>query len=114
MPYEFHRYIIGANGQEVRKMAEKYSIVIEVPHPSSQEDVITLLGPAHHCEEGKQALELKVQELEAKKEERVRITKEKSRASNLIPGKMFMTLLVACSLVCFFKCFRPLLASDTL
>lgn len=70
VPFEFHRYIIGTRGQDIRTMADKYGVSIEVPRSGLQEDTITLHGPIQNCESAKQALELRVQELEAEKEER--------------------------------------------
>ena len=72
VPFEFHRYIIGTRGQDIRTMADKYGVSIEVPRSGLQEDTITVYGPVQNCESAKQALELRVQELEAEKEERVR------------------------------------------
>ena len=71
VPFEFHRYIIGVRGQDVRSMADKYSVSIEVPQPDAQEDKIYVNGPAQNCDSAKLALEMRVQELEAEKEERV-------------------------------------------
>lgn len=74
VPFEFHRFIIGARGQDVRSMADKFGVSIEVPAPELQEDAISVHGPAQNCESAKLALEVRVQELEAEKEERVRST----------------------------------------
>lgn len=75
MPFEFHRYIIGVRGQDVRSMADKFGVSIEVPSLEAKENTIAVFGPAQNCESAKLALEVRVQELEAEKEERVRVTK---------------------------------------
>ena len=72
VPFEFHRYIIGARGQDIRSMADKFGVMIDVPSHDAQENTISVLGPAQNCESAKLALELRVQELEAEREERVR------------------------------------------
>ena len=71
VPFEFHRYIIGARGQDVRSMADKFGVSIEVPSPEAQVNSISVFGPAQNCDSAKLALEVRVQELEAEKEERV-------------------------------------------
>lgn len=71
VPFVFHRFIIGPQGQEIRTLADKYSVSVEVPPLERQESKITLHGPAQNCDDAKQALERRVLELEAEKEERV-------------------------------------------
>ena len=71
VPIEFHRYIVGTRGQDVRTLADKYGVSIEVPRAELQQDEITVFGPPQNCEEAKQELERRVLDLEAEKEERV-------------------------------------------
>ena len=52
---------------------EEYDVGITVPHSDKLSDIITINGPRKNCEEAKQALERRRQELEAEKEERVRV-----------------------------------------
>ena len=40
MPYDFHRFIIGLKGQDVRKMMEKYDVNITVPPQYEKSDII--------------------------------------------------------------------------
>jgi predicted PilT family ATPase len=70
IPYEFHRYIIGQHGKEVRSLMKECSVNITVPPSDQQSDVIIVSGPAKNCEEAKHALKRKQRELEAEKEER--------------------------------------------
>ena len=52
--------------------AHGYLTVFVFP-PCLQSDKIVLTGPARNCEEAERALERKVQQLEAEKEERVSV-----------------------------------------
>ena len=71
VPFMFHRFIIGPQGQEIRTLADKYGVSVEVPPLERQESKITLHGPVQNCDDARQALERRVLELEAEKEERV-------------------------------------------
>jgi polyribonucleotide nucleotidyltransferase len=70
VPLEYHRYIVGTRGQDVRHLADKHNISIEVPRPELNHDKITLFGPPANCEEAKEELERRLLELEAEREER--------------------------------------------
>jgi predicted PilT family ATPase len=70
IPFVFHRYVIGQQGKEVRSLMRECSVNITVPPSDQQSDIIIVSGPAKNCEEAKRALERKLQELEAEKEER--------------------------------------------
>ncbi len=54
-------------------MADKFGVSIEVPSHEAQENNISVFGPAQNCESAKLALEVRVQELEAEREERVSV-----------------------------------------
>ena len=71
VPFKFHRYIIGQRGQKIRTMADQYGVVIEIPRAELEEDSIYLHGPAKNCADAKEALLLRVKDLEAEEEERV-------------------------------------------
>ena len=71
IPYEFHRFIIGQRGREVRSLMEEYDVGITVPPSDKKSDEIIITGPAKNCVEVKKALERRVLQLEAEKEERV-------------------------------------------
>lgn len=71
MPLEYHGLIIGAQGKDIRGMMEEYDVSINVPPPEAQLDTITISGTAKNCEEAKEALQRRVKQLDAEKEERV-------------------------------------------
>ena len=71
VPLDYHRYIVGTRGQDIRSLADKYHVQIDVPRPELQEELISIYGTSQNCEEAKQVLESRVMELEAEKEERV-------------------------------------------
>ena len=52
-------------------MMEEYDVSINVPPPEAQLDTITISGTAKNCEEAKEALQRRVKQLDAEKEERV-------------------------------------------
>lgn len=70
IPNEFHRYIIGQRGREIRGLMDEYDVGITVPSSDKRSDIITINGPRKNCEEARQALERRRQELEAEKEEK--------------------------------------------
>lgn len=71
VPLDYHRYIVGTRGQDIRSLADKYHVQIDVPRPELQEELISIYGTSQNCEEAKQVLESRVMGLEAEKEERV-------------------------------------------
>ena len=71
VPYEFHRFIIGQRGREVRGLADEHRVNIEVPKAELKQNVISVFGPAKNCEEARHAIQRKVQQFEAEKEEKV-------------------------------------------
>lgn len=44
IPYEFHRYIIGQQGKEVRSLMKECSVNITVPPSDQQSDIIVVSG----------------------------------------------------------------------
>ena len=79
VPLDYHRYIVGTRGQDIRSLADKYHVQIDVPRPELQEELISIYGTSQNCEEAKQVLESRVMELEAEKEERVSDKRERQR-----------------------------------
>jgi len=70
VPNEFHRYVIGQKGTEVRKMMDEYDVNISVPAAIKVSDTISVTGAAANVEKAEQALLAKVVELEKEKEDR--------------------------------------------
>ena len=70
-PYEYHRFIIGQRGREIRAMMDEYEVEIAVPQANAVSNHIVVSGPVKRVERAKLALERKVQQLDAEKEDRV-------------------------------------------
>lgn len=71
VPYEYHRFIIGQRGREIRAMMDDYEVDIAVPQANMVSNHIVVSGPIKRVEQAKLALERKVQQLDAEKEDRV-------------------------------------------
>ena len=48
IPYEFHRYIIGQGGKEVRSLMKECGVSITVPPSDQQSDIIVVSGMCMH------------------------------------------------------------------
>ena len=72
MPFDYHRFIIGGKGKDVRKMMQEYDVNISIPPPSEHSDLVRVSGPPENVERARKALEQKVAQLDAEKEDRVR------------------------------------------
>merc|ERR1719233_507199 len=48
IPFEFHRYIIGQKGKEVREMMNEYDVNIRVPSADQESDIILVSGLPDH------------------------------------------------------------------
>lgn len=70
VPYEFHRFIIGQRGKDVRSMMEEFDVNISIPPPDEQSDVIKVQGAPTNLVRVRQALEDKVNQLNKDKEDR--------------------------------------------
>merc|ERR1711962_1119200 len=72
IPFEFHKFIIGQKGKEVREMMNEYDVNIRVPAADQQSDIILVSGVPAHVEKAKQGLAEKLEKLELEKEERIK------------------------------------------
>lgn len=70
IPNEFHRYVIGQKGAEVRRMMDEYDVNISVPAANKISDVISVTGAPANVLKAEEALLSKVHELEKEKEDR--------------------------------------------
>jgi len=71
IPFEFHRYIIGQKGKEVREMMNEYDVNIRVPSADQESDIILVSGVPDHVEKAKVGLAERLVKLEGEKEDRV-------------------------------------------
>lgn len=70
IPFEFHRFIIGQKGVEVRDLMEKYNVNIRVPQPAEKSDIIVVTGNRTNVENARKALQEKLIKLEEEKADR--------------------------------------------
>lgn len=70
VPNDFHRWIIGPKGRDVRELMERYDVNIAVPPVNLHSDIITIKGPPACVENAKVALAEKVEQLEKEKQEK--------------------------------------------
>ena len=72
VPNDYHKYIIGQRGREVRALMDEFEVQITIPPSEKRLDTITVSGPPSRVEAAKKAVEQKVEQLDAEKEDRVR------------------------------------------
>ncbi|XP_066146000.1 vigilin [Euwallacea fornicatus] len=70
VPFEMHRSIIGAKGQAVRDLMDRFDVHIVLSSTEVQEDIIKITGTPTNVEDAKEALQARVKELEADKKDR--------------------------------------------
>jgi polyribonucleotide nucleotidyltransferase len=70
VPNDYHRYIIGQRGREVRALMDEFEVQITIPSLDDHLDFITVTGPPSRVEAAKKAIEQKVQQLDAEKQDR--------------------------------------------
>jgi len=70
VPFEFHRFIIGQKGRDVRKMMDEFDVNISVPPADQEQDIIRVTGPPANVSAAKVALKEKCIQLQGEKEDR--------------------------------------------
>ncbi len=63
VPFEFHRFIIGARGAGVRNLMETNDVNIKVPSSDQQSNWIVVTGSSTNVEAAREALLKRVEEL---------------------------------------------------
>ena len=76
VPFDFHRFIIGLRGRDVRKMMEDFDVNISIPPADDKSDIVKITGPPANTKRAIDALADKVTQLEGEKEDRVRSLKQ--------------------------------------
>merc|ERR1712088_262523 len=56
VPFEFHRFIIGRGGENVRQLMNKHDVNIKVPSSDQQSSVIVVTGPKAYVESAEKEL----------------------------------------------------------
>ncbi|CAH1773087.1 unnamed protein product [Owenia fusiformis] len=70
VPYDFHRFIIGQKGRDVRKMMEEFDVSISIPPAMAKSEVVKVSGAPAAVEKAKAALLEKIEVLEKEREDR--------------------------------------------
>ena len=71
IPFDYHRFIIGAKGGTVRRLMEQCEANITIPPPRDESDVVTIVGSRAKVQRAVEMLKQKVAEIEAENEDRV-------------------------------------------
>lgn len=71
IPFEYHRYIIGKNGGEVRSLMTEYSVNIAIPPPKDESEVVVVTGPPQRVAEAMEGLAKKVKDIKLDMEDKV-------------------------------------------
>jgi len=70
IPFDYHRFIIGNKGSNVRRMMDEFNVNIAIPPAKDKSDLVTVVGSKSHLEKAIEALKAKVAEIEAENEDR--------------------------------------------
>lgn len=70
IPYDYHRFIIGAKGANVRQMMDECDVNISIPPSRDESDQVTIIGTRPKVNKAIEALQQKVAEIEAENEDR--------------------------------------------
>ncbi|XP_013393954.1 vigilin [Lingula anatina] len=70
VPFDFHRFIIGQRGRDVRKMMEEFDVNISIPPADNRSDIVKVTGPRANVARAVEGLNARVEELEKEKEDR--------------------------------------------
>ncbi|CAG2229559.1 Vigilin [Mytilus edulis] len=71
VPFDYHRYIIGAKGKDVREMMGDYDVNISIPPAEEHSDKVKVTGPPANVKRALEALQEKCDQLEKEKEDRM-------------------------------------------
>lgn len=71
IPFDYHRFIIGNKGANVRRLMDDYNVNIAIPPAKDKSDVVNIVGPKTNVAKAIEALKEKVIEIEAENEDRV-------------------------------------------
>ena len=71
IPFDYHRFIIGAKGANVRHMMEEFDVNITIPPSRDESDQVVIVGTRPKVNKAIDAREQKVAEIEAENEDRV-------------------------------------------
>ena len=104
VPFEYHRLIIGSNGSYVRSMKRDLQVVLSVPPPEMQSDVVEVTGLSDNVEQATQALLERVQQLRADEEDRVTTVFMVSTGCCLFSQRQHLLILLCRSVASLGRC----------
>lgn len=70
VPYDYHRFIIGQKGKDVRELMERFDVSVSVPPSNEKKDTIRITGSAENAASARVAILSRVQQLEDDKQDR--------------------------------------------
>ena len=73
IPFDFHRFIIGQKGRDVRAMMDEYDVNISIPPANEGSDVVKITGSLANVSRAREAMLERIQQLEDNKADRVRV-----------------------------------------
>ena len=71
VPFDYHRFIIGQKGRDVRKMMQDHDVNISIPSAEEQSNIVKVRGPPANVSRAKEALAERITQLDAEKADRV-------------------------------------------
>ncbi|KAG8302743.1 hypothetical protein J6590_025018 [Homalodisca vitripennis] len=71
VPFDYHRSIIGQKGQSIRELSDRFDVHIEVPNSDDHLDYIKITGTNEAVESAKIAVEERIKEIDAEREDRL-------------------------------------------
>ncbi|XP_019637669.1 PREDICTED: vigilin-like [Branchiostoma belcheri] len=71
VPFDYHRFIIGQKGRDIRKLMEENDVNITIPPANLESNFIKITGPPTNVERAKGAVAARVEELDKEKEDRM-------------------------------------------
>ncbi|XP_028393842.1 vigilin-like [Dendronephthya gigantea] len=70
IPFDYHRYIIGQKGANIRAMMNEFDVNILIPPARDESDDVTISGPRDNVAQAVNALNKRVDEIEAENEDK--------------------------------------------
>jgi len=70
VPFDYHRFIIGQKGRDVRKMMQDHDVNISIPSAEEQSNIVKVRGPPANVARAKEALAERITQLDTEKADR--------------------------------------------
>jgi len=66
VPFEYHRFIIGQKGEDIRELMNRFNVNIKVPNHEEQSSIVVVTGTADNAKAAQGGLEVRMEEIRAK------------------------------------------------